>query len=484
MEITETKIKSIVERVVNRMADQKIADKPVANPKSSQSSRSSGNLGVYDDLDSAVSAAKQAFERYENIPLAMRNKIIESIRTTCREEIEHLSKMAVEETKFGRYEDKVRKNTLAINKTPGTEDLHTAAQSGDTGLTIWERAPYGVIGSITPCTNPTETIICNVIGMIAAGNAVVFCPHPAAKKTSVFTVNLLNEAILKAGGPADLVITLREPTVPLAQKLMKHDGIALLVVTGGPEVVKLAMTSGKKVVGAGPGNPPVVVDETAELQKAGRDIVMGASLDNNIICIDEKEVIAVSSIADKLKKSMIDNGAYEVKGSYHIKRLEELVLQENKGPRKHGVINKSYVGKDAHVILDAIGISADKSTRLVLVETDENHPFIWTELLMPVMALTRVSDVDYAINLAKEAEHGFRHTACMHSHNLAKLSKMARVINTSIFVKNGPAYAGIGFEGEGPASFTIASPTGEGPTTARNFTRFRRCVIVDHFRII
>ena len=214
MEITETKIKSIVERVVNRMADQKIADKPVANPKSSQSSRSSGNLGVYDDLDSAVSAAKQAFERYENIPLAMRNKIIESIRTTCREEIEHLSKMAVEETKFGRYEDKVRKNTLAINKTPGTEDLHTAAQSGDTGLTIWERAPYGVIGSITPCTNPTETIICNVIGMIAAGNAVVFCPHPAAKKTSVFTVNLLNEAILK-----DLPVICKEMTLDDAKEI-------------------------------------------------------------------------------------------------------------------------------------------------------------------------------------------------------------------------------------------------------------------------
>ena len=486
MEITEGKIKSIVERVVTRMVDeQKISDAVITSTiKKSSNINQSGTMGIHGDIESAIGAARKAFEEYNEMSLEMRNKIIASIRTACRGEVENLARIAVEETTYGRYEDKVNKNILAIEKTPGVEDLHTAAQSGDNGLTIWERAPYGVIGSIAPCTNPTETIINNAIGMLAAGNAVVFGSHPAAKRTSAYTINLLNQAIVRAGGPSNLITAIAEPSVQAAQTLMKHKDINLLVVTGGPEVVRLAMTTGKKCIGAGPGNPPVVVDETADLEKAGRDIVKGASLDNNIICIDEKEIIAVSSIADKLKRSMLDNGAYELKGAYHLKKLEELILQENKGPRKHGVVNKKWIGKDADVILQQIGISVDKNIRLIVVETDENHPYVWTELLLPVIPLVRVSDVDYAIDLAKQAEHGFGHSACMHSMNVAKLTKMARVLNTAIFVKNGPNYAGLGLEGEGPTSFTIATPTGEGPTTARNFTRFRRCVLVDYFRII
>lgn len=481
VDIPEDKIRSIVERVVHRISAQ---DRLGSSPATvSQPLMSGGDAGVFDDIDEAVAAAEAAFRQFEEYSLDFRKKMISAIRRACHEHVDLISRMAVEETRLGRYEDKVQKNILAIDKTPGPEILETRAISGDLGLTINERAPFGVVGSITPCTNPTETIINNSISILSGGNTVVYCPHPSAKKVCNYIINVINQAIMQAGGPPNLVCSLREPSIDSAQSLMTHKMVRLLVVTGGPAVVHKAMQSGKKVVGAGPGNPPVVVDETANLAQAGRDIVKGASFDNNIICLDEKELIVVESVADQLKREMLNHGAYEVKG-WHLKQLEKLLLKENKGPRVHSVSHKEWIGQDAHKILEAIGIQADPSIRLIIAETEEDHPFVWTELLTPVLPMVRVSNVDYAIRLAKEAEHGFGHTAVMHSNNLEKLSQMARTINTSIFVKNGLAVAGIGVGGEGHTSFTIASPTGDGVTNALTFTRDRRCTLVDRFRIV
>jgi propionaldehyde dehydrogenase len=327
------------------------------------------------------------------------------------------------------------------------------------------------------------TIISNTIGMISGGNSVVFNPHPSSKKVSAFLVTLLNKAIIEAGGPANLVSCIAEPTIESAKDLMTHPKIAILVVTGGPAVVRVAMNSGKKVIAAGPGNPPCVVDETADIAKAGKDIVDGASFDNNVICICEKEIIVVASVADRLKEEMKKNGAYELNED-QIKKITGLVIAEPGGPGNEGAANKNYVGKNADFIAKQIGLTVPPSTRLLLCEVGREHPLVWTEQLMPVMPLVRVKDVDIAIEMAVEVEHGFRHTAIMHSLNIAKLSKMAKAMNCSIFIKNGPSYAGLGHGGAGFASFTIASPTGEGVTRARTFTRERRCTVVDYFRII
>jgi len=394
-----------------------------------------------------------------------------------------MSKMAQEETGLGRWEDKVLKNELGINKTPGVEDIVPETFSDDHGLTLVERAAYGVIGSITPSTNSTITIISNAIGMIAAGNSVVFNPHPSAKKVSSYLVSLINRAVIEAGGPANLVTCIDEPTIESAKELMAHKKIAIMVVTGGPAVVKTAMNSGKKVIAAGPGNPPVVVDETADIPKAAKAIVDGASFDNNIICICEKEIICVASVADRLKEEMKKHGVYELNLD-QTRKLTELVISEPGGPGNEGAANKKYVGKNADFIAKEIGLIVPPTTRLLLCEVGREHPLVWTEQLMPVMPIVRVKDVDTAIDLAVDCEHGFRHTAIMHSLNIAKLSKMARMMNCSIFIKNGPSYAGLGFGGAGFASFTIASPTGEGVTRARTFSRERRCTLVDFFRII
>lgn len=478
MDLPEDKIRAIVERVVNRVQTNERLHPAAAPPI-----MGAGDLGVFDDVDEAVNASEAAFRHFGDYSFEFRKRMITAIREACHPHVDLVSRMAVEETGLGRVDDKIAKNILAIDKTPGPEILEAKAVSGDLGLTINERAPFGVIASITPCTNPTETIINNTISILSGGNTVVYCPHPLAKRVCNYMVNVINQAIMQAGGPPNLLVSLRSPTIDMAQNLMTHKKVRLLVVTGGPDVVKKAMQSGKKVVGAGPGNPPVVVDETANLAQAGRDIVRGASLDNNIICLDEKELIVVDSVANQLKQEMLNNGAYEVKG-WHLKQLEKLVLKENRGNRRHSVVNKDWVGKDAHKILEAIGVQVDPSVRLVIADVDETHPFVWSELLMPVLPMVRVANVDYAIALAKEAEHGFGHTAVMHSNSMDKLSKMARTINTSIFVKNGIAVAGIGYGGEGHTSFTIASPTGDGVTNAWTFTRDRRCTIVEAFRIV
>jgi acyl-CoA reductase-like NAD-dependent aldehyde dehydrogenase len=503
MALNETQLNAIVDQVVRKLSKE-LGDLPqaAASPSSSAApslarrpygsnpfvsgtpgsparapamGRARGG-GVFDDLDQATTAAAAAQQEWDRTPLETRDRVIEAMRETTRRHAEELSTMAVEETKLGNVKDKIQKNLLCANRTPGTEILKPIAFSGDHGLTILERAPFGVIGAITPTTNPTETIICNGIGMVAGGNSVVFNVHPSAKKVSAHHVRMLNEAIVSAGGPDNLLSCIAEPSIESAQALMKHKGVRLLVVTGGPAVVKAAMNSGKRAIAAGPGNPPAVVDETAHVDKAGRDIVNGASLDNNIVCIVEKEVFAVSEIADQLKKAMVQNGAFEVTGSA-INRLEKLVVDD-------GHPAKDWVGRDATKIAEAAGIKVPSGTRLLFAEVDPSHAFVQAELLMPVIGFCRLPTVEDCIVAALQAEHGFGHTATMHSTSLDNLHAMARVVNCSIFVKNGPSYAGLGLTGEGYTSFTIASPTGEGLTTALSFTRERRCTLKDYFRIV
>ncbi len=490
MTMDERRIQSVVARVLEQLSqDGRTAPVPPADVTKpamtpvAKAAAASGQDGIFADMDSAIAASETAFRALDALSLEVRARVVEAMREAVRSNAETLAQSAVQETRMGRVEDKVKKNLLVADKTPGIEDLKPLAWTGDRGLALVERAPYGVIGAITPSTNPTSTIICNGIGMIAAGNAVLFNAHPGAKECSARTIQAMNRAIVAAGGPPNLLTSVREPTIESAQRMMKHPGIRLLVVTGGPAVVKVAMNSGKKCICAGPGNPPAVVDETADIEDAAKGIVTGASFDNNLVCVLEKEIIAVASIADQLKAAMLANGAHEL-ASWQMKRLEKVIFQEVREAPEESVVNKAWVGKDAAVILSEIGIGVGKEVRLALVEVDRQHPLLWTEQLMPVMPLVRVNNADEAIDLAIAVEGGRRHTATMWSKHVDRLSRMARECNCSIFVKNGPSVAGLGFGGEGFTSFSIASPTGEGVTSAKDFTRVRRCTLVDSFRIV
>ncbi len=480
---TEAQIEAVVANVMKSLR----AD-PVGGQAQWDAQQYNGRkfIGVYGDMQDAIAAATQGYKVIRAMSLEEREKVIAAIRELTRAEADIMANLGVAETKMGNVPHKTAKHLLVADKTPGTADIVAQAKTGDYGLTLTEMAPFGVVGSITPSTNPSETVICNSIGMIAAGNGVVFNPHPNAIATSNYAVDLINRASKSAGGPDVLVASVVKPTLESADVMYKHPAIRLLVCTGGPGVVKSVLSSGKKAIGAGAGNPPVIVDNTADVKKAGKDIIDGCTFDNNLPCIAEKEVFAFADIADELIASMKENGAYMITAE-QADRLAEIVLVDKKNPKTGvmtKVVNRDFVGRDAKVILQALGLTVGPEVRCVIAETDFNHPFVQEELMMPILPIVRVSHIDEAIDLAVKAEHGNRHTAHMHSKNIDHLTRFARAVETTIFVKNAPSYAGIGFGGEGHTTFTIAGPTGEGITSAKSFTRLRRCVLSDSFRII
>ena len=480
-QFSEKEIREIVSRVINSY------DTPAADKKAFDSTQFEGRklIGIFDDMNKAIEAANAGYKAVRAMQVEEREKIITEIRRLTREEAPIMARIGVAETKMGKVEHKRLKHILVADKTPGTEDIISNAKTGDNGLTLVEMAPFGVVGAITPSTNPSETVICNSIGMIAAGNGVVFNPHPGAIATSNYAVDLVNRASRNAGGPEILVASMDKPTLESADVMYKHPLIRLLVCTGGPGVVRAVLSSGKKAIGAGAGNPPVIVDNTADIKKAAKDIIDGCTFDNNLPCIAEKEVFAFSDIADELIAGMQQNGAYKITAA-QADELAKIVLvsKTDKSGKTKVMVNRDCVGRDADVLLEKIGVKVGKEVRCIICETDFSHDFVQHELMMPILPIVRVRNIDEAIDLAVKAEHGNRHTAHMHSKNIDHLSRFARAVETTIFVKNAPSYAGIGFGGEGHTTFTIAGPTGEGITSARSFTRQRRCVMADSFRII
>ena len=476
--ITEAEIRKIVESIVKgtQSAAKNYSPTEYAGRKL---------VGIYSDMNEAIDAAERGYRAVRSMTVEQREKIIAEIRRLTLAEAPIMAEIGVAETGMGRVDHKRLKHILVAEKTPGTEDIVAEAKTGDNGLTLMEMAPFGVVGSITPSTNPSETVICNSIGMIAAGNGVVFNPHPNAICTSNYAIDLVNRASLAAGGPEVLVCSMDKPTLESAAIMQSHPKIRLLVCTGGPGVVKAVLSSGKKAIGAGAGNPPVIVDDTADIRKAGKDIIDGCCFDNNLPCIAEKEVFAFANIADQLISEMQRNGAYLINAE-QANALAKIVLEEktNKAGKTVKTVSRHCVGRDADVLLAKIGVNVGKDVRCIICETDFMHDFVQHELMMPILPIVRVSNIEEAIDLAVKAEHGNRHTAHMHSKNIDNLSAFAKAVETTIFVKNAPSYAGIGFGGEGHTTFTIAGPTGEGITSARSFTRKRRCVMADSFRII
>jgi propionaldehyde dehydrogenase len=482
MPLPEQEIDRIVQDVLGQIG---YSGRKPALPRTPAAGPGVGGGVIYSDLDGAIAQAKSAHKPLLDLGLDGRYRIVAAMRRAARNHAELLGRMALEETGLGRMPDKMNKVLLAADKTPGPEDLAPLGFSGDAGLTIEEPAPFGTVGVITPSTNPPSTVVNNAISLLSAGNTAVFCPHPAAKNVCAKTAELLSDAIVGAGGPPGCITILGDPSQEAAQALMKHRDVDLLVVTGGMAVVKLALTSGKRAICAGPGNPPVVVDETAIIGKAARDIVTGASFDNNVLCTDEKELFVVDKVASDLKRQMIAAGAYEIKGM-EIERLTKLlVAQDPKGRgHRHVQMHREWTGKDPAVLLSAIDIKPPADVKLLIFEAPWDHPLVMAEQLTPALPFVRCRSVDEAIDFAITAEHQFRHTFIMHSTSLPNLSRMAQLCRANIFVKNGPNLAGLGMGGEGFTTLTIAGTTGEGLTRARVFSRPRRCTLVDYFRIV
>jgi acyl-CoA reductase-like NAD-dependent aldehyde dehydrogenase len=470
-EPSEATIRAIVEQVVAKLSRERA---PALAPEASDN-------GVFADIGSAVEAAHRAFGRFQAFGPQQRTKFLNELRRVVLEKKELLSRMVFDETRMGRYEDKILKHVLAATATPGPEQLQPRSWSGANGLALEEHAPYGVIGAILPSTHPSETLINNAIMMLASGNTVVFNAHPSAKKVSAFTLRLLNAAMVKAGAPENLLTCVAEPTIETANALFRHPKTRLLVVTGGPAVVKAAMQSSKKVIAAGPGNPPVIVDETADVVRAAERITKSASFDNNILCTAEKEIFVVQSVFEKFMAAMERCGNRRLNAA-QITQLAAKAFTDKGG---HPFLNRALVGGDAAVLAKEAGTSAPPETPLLFGETDRKHVFVQEEQLMPFLPVVRVKDFNEAMEAALEAEHGFGHTASIFTGDMTRATAFARKANCSIFVINGGSYQGNGgADGEGTLSFTIATPTGEAITRPASFTRVRRIVTVNAMRFV
>jgi aldehyde dehydrogenase len=479
MQLNESLIRSVVAQVLAEVSRGGINGAPFAGKSFA------GRHGIFTCPDEAVAAARDAFERLQERTIDDRKRIIEHIRRISIDQCVELGTMEMNETKIGRLEHKIEKLKTLGERTPGVEFMRSEVYSGDRGLAVIEHAPFGVIGAITPVTHSLPTITGNAVSMIAAGNTVVVNPHPSGKKVAAEGVRRFNQAIYKDLGIDNLICVLAEPTLETANAVFAHRGINMICVTGGPAVARAALKSGKRAVVAGPGNPPVVVDETADLDNAARCIIQGGAYDNNLLCIAEKEVFVVNSVFDAMLQAMERAGAVRLNAREVEMLTKNAIIQVGEGEHKHDAPSKDFLGQDAAVLAKGAGKSgvSDK-VELLFGETDLNNPFVPVEQMMPFVPFVRCKNVEEAIDRAKEAEHGFRHTSIIHSNNVKNMTRMGRIMDTTLFVKNGPCMASLGLGGEGYLSFSIAGPTGEGVTTPLTFTRERRCSLIDDLHIL
>lgn len=475
MQSTEATIRSVVEEVLAQL-HKKQGTTPV------NGERQNGDWGVFSCVDQAMDAAREGYKQLRASSMENRAKAIEIVKRICDDQAEELGRKEFEETQIGRLEHKIEKLKL-IKSVPGTEWLRTDAMSGDHGLTVIEYAPFGVIGAITPVTHSLPTLAGNVVNMVAAGNTMVVNPHPSGAKIACEGVRRFNRAIYAATGLENLINIVSEPTLESAGAIFKSKKTDMLCVTGGPAVGRAALESRKRAIVAGPGNPPVVVDETADLQNAARSILSGGGYDNNLLCIGEKEVFCVEAAFNGLMTAMSQEGGYGLNAS-QVDQLTKLAFSPPKEPGGHAVLNRDFIGANASKLAEQIGLNIPESTSMLFGETDVNNPFVPEEQMMPFIPIVRCRNVHDAIDLAEEYEHGFHHTSLIHTRNVSAMTEMGRRLDTTLFIKNGPSPAGLGLGGEGYLSFSIATPTGEGVTNPLTFTRQRRCTLVDDLRVI
>lgn len=471
----------LIADVVQEVLRQLGSDRPVTSGAAggAKPSADGARPGIFTNVNVAVQAATRAQRQLAAAGLKVRDGIVKLIKNTVVENKNAWGRIEFDETKIGRLDHKIIKLELLVN-IPGVEFLRTVAHSGDGGIGLDEASPWGVLGVITPVTHSIPTLTANAIAMISAGNAMVVNPHPGGVKCACVAAAEYNRLIKQQFNVDPLICVIETPTLRTAEEIFGHEHIPLLVATGGPGVARAAMKQPKRAIVAGPGNPPVVVDETADLDNAAKAIIAGGAFDNNLLCIGEKEVFVVASVFDRMMAAMRRAGAVEL-DSRQVQRLTDAAIKFEKD---HHAVNKDFIGKDTDVLGEAAGVKVAKGVDLLFGETDESNPFVPEEQMMPFVPFVRVPDFERALDLAIKHEHGFGHTAIIHSNNLERITRMGQAMNTTLFAVNGPSTGCLGIGGEGYPSYSIATPTGEGVTTPLTFTRFRRVTVSGALRVV
>ncbi len=482
MKLDEAVIRNVVEEVLGRLKEQPATTGNRAPSPQRGNGRGQGKSGVFACADEASAAANEAFLRLRPLGIRGRAKVVEIVKTLCAEKAREWGKLELDETRIGRLEHKVEK-LQSIASIPGTEWLRPFGMSGDHGISMEEFTPFGVIGAVSPVTHSIPTLACNIVNMVAAGNSVVCNAHPGGARCAATAIAAFNDAIRAELGIENLVTIVEEPTLDSFNAICSNEHVRLLCVTGGPGVVSASMKSGKRAICAGPGNPPVVVDETARLDRAARAIIYGGAYDNNLLCIGEKQIFVVEAIYQAFLKELEAAGARRLNAAQLDRLTNAAFTREEKSGAMHAVLNRDLVGADASVLAREAGATVPEKTELLFAETDADHLFVQEEQMMPMVPVIRVRDASEGIEAARKSEHGYKHSSMIHSLNVERMTEMARALDSTLFIKNGSCLAGLGNGGEGYASFSIATTTGEGITTPLTFTRTRRCVMVDNLRI-
>jgi len=433
-------------------------------------------------MNDAVEAAHEAFLVFqEKSGIQCRKKYTDAIRQMVLDHKETFSKKTVEETGMGRVADKIAKHVNAAEHSPGVEYLQPRAWSGQNGLAIDEYSPYGVIGNITPSTHPVPVMANNIIIQLAAGNTIAFNPHPAAKKVNALCIQLANQYMMEAGAPENLVTCVAEPTLESAEILFSHPKVEMLSITGGPVMVDMAMKYPKKTIAAGPGNPPVLIDETADLELAAKEITTSASFDNNILCLAEKEIFVVDSVFEAFMTAFAAQGNIRLTTT-QMNALAQKALTKS---GKYWLIHRDYVGRNASILARVIGLSVSDEVPLLFGETDRKHPWVVAEQMTSCLPVVRVKDFEEGVRAALKAEHGFKHTASIFTQDMSRATAYTRALDCDVHVINGGTLRGNGGDsGEGYFSHTIATPTGEGICTPLDFARKRRIMIAGSMRFV
>ena len=429
------------------------------------------------DVTTLMNISKAAYDKYSVLSINKRKEIINNIRRKLLSLVAKLADMEMKETDMGNTHDKIIKLLLAVQKTPGVEDLITSVTTGDSGMTLYEYSSYGCICSLTPSTNPCATVISNAIGMLSAGNSVIFIPHPRCVESTAETVKCIDDAVCEICGIRGLVQSLPAVNKEISQEIVNHPDISLVVATGSEDKIGKALYSAKRVIAASTGNPVVIVDGTADMEKAAKDIVEGATFDNGLLCLAENNLVATADAAEPLINAL------EARGAFYISDVEDLMKLTKATVTPDITVKRNMIGKNANEILRIAGIDPGRNVSLIVCEAMKAHPFATCQMLMPLMPFIRTTDFHSALDTAYFIEQGWRHSAYIHSQSIAHLDEAAGKMRTAIFIKNGSSLVALGLQGDGNTSFTIANRTGEGATTARDFARKRKCTLTSGFHI-
>lgn len=396
-----------------------------------------------DDLNVVIDRVKSAQEVLATYNQEQADRIFEAVAIAANKNRIPLAKMAVAETGMGIVEDKVIKNHFAAeeiyNKYRCVKTCGVIERDETNGLTRVAE-PLGVIAGVIPTTNPTSTVIFKTLIALKTRNGIIFSPHPRAKKCTIETAKILLEAAVAAGAPKNIIGWIEEPSIDLTQHLMSHEGISMILATGGPGMVKSAYSSGKPALGVGAGNTPAIIDETADIKTAVSSILMSKTFDNGMICASEQSVVVHKDVYDEVKKEFEYRGAYLLNKKEKDKVARTII--------QNGKLNAAIVGQPAYKIAELAGVKVPQDTKVLIGEVEkigDDEPFSY-EKLSPVLAMYKVKDFETAVSYAAELIHfaGRGHTSVLYTaeHNADRITHFSNMLDTGRILVNTPASQG------------------------------------------